>query len=384
MLRRSILLITALLHILSNISNSLTIDDDTCKQDIRPVNRRYFYVGGEYVFDMLANGSVITGQMYIEHLTPPYGIQQPYPLVLIHGNAMTGTNWLNTPDDRSGWASYFLQQGYEVYIVDQPARGRSAWLPNDSIKLRVYSAEMMEERFTASSFYKKWPQAILHTQWPGDNNLTKGRMGDTIFDAFYASTVQFIANETIVQTMMQKAGAALLDKIGPAILLTHSQSGSFGWLIADRRPNLVKAIIAIEPKGPPFQEAIFSTKSVRPWGITDIPLTFDPTINSSSDLSTKEVPSAHENLTSCILQTKPIHTLVNLVNIPVLIETSQASYHATYDHCTVEFLRQAGVKVDFIRLEDLEIYGNGHMQMMENNNLEIAKILHQWIRKTVH
>ena len=56
------------------------------------------------------------------------------------------------------------------------------------------------------------------------------------------------------QQRNQDAGAALLDKIGPAIVLTHSQSGSFGWLIADARPKLVKAIIAIEPSGPPFED----------------------------------------------------------------------------------------------------------------------------------
>jgi pimeloyl-ACP methyl ester carboxylesterase len=44
--------------------------------------------------------------------------------------------------------------------------------------------------------------------------------------------------------------AALLDRIGPAIILTHSQSGPFGWLIADARPKLVKAVVAVEPAGP--------------------------------------------------------------------------------------------------------------------------------------
>ncbi|CAF4189724.1 unnamed protein product [Adineta steineri] len=370
--------------IASNIIKGFTSEENTCTKDSRPIHREYFYVGGEYVYDTSSQGFVMTGQMYVEHLTSPYGIQQPYPLVLMHGNAMTGTNWLNTPDGRPGWASYFLQQGYDIYIIDQPARGRSIWLPNSNMTVKTYSANMMEKRFTATSFYKLWPQAILHTQWPGDDNTTKGRMGDQIFDAFYASTVQFVASEVSVQTMMQKAGAALLDKIGAAILLTHSQSGSFGWLIADIRPNLVKAIVSIEPKGPPFREAVFSNKSSRSWGITDIPITYDPIVNSSSDLLTVEIPSIHENYTSCILQKTPARTLTNLVNISVLIETSQASYHAVYDHCTIEFLQQAGVKVDFIRLEDIEIYGNGHMQMMEKNNLHIADILRQWIRKTVH
>ncbi len=33
---------------------------------------------------------------------------------------------------------------------------------------------------------------------------------------------------------MQAAGIALLDRIGPAILIAHSQGALFGWLIAAR------------------------------------------------------------------------------------------------------------------------------------------------------
>jgi hypothetical protein len=47
------------------------------------------------------------------------------------------------------------------------------------------------------------------------------------------------------QELNRDAGSALLDRIGPAILLT-SQSGTFGWLVADARPLLLKAIVAME------------------------------------------------------------------------------------------------------------------------------------------
>ena len=91
-----------------------------------------------------------------------------------------------------------------------------------------------------------WPQAKKHTQWPGDGP-NKGKKGDPIFDAFYATQVETVISNEETQQRNQDAGAALLDKIGPAIVLTHSQSGAFGWLIADARPSLVKAIVAIEP-----------------------------------------------------------------------------------------------------------------------------------------
>src|SRR5437764_7082940 len=39
---------------------------------------------------------------------------------------------------------------------------------------------------------------------------------------------------------------ALLDRIGPAIVVTHSQSGLFGWLAGARSAN-VKGIVSYEP-----------------------------------------------------------------------------------------------------------------------------------------
>ena len=77
-------------------------------------------------------------------------------------------------------------------------------------------------------------------------------MGDPISNAFYASTVPSLKDYAAEETLMQAAGASLLDRVGPAILITHSQGGTHGWLWADARPELVKAIVAIEPSGPLF------------------------------------------------------------------------------------------------------------------------------------
>ena len=66
-----------------------------------------------------------------------------------------------------------------------------------------------------------------------------------------------IADVNIIEQLNREAGVALLDKIGPAILLTHSQSGPFGWVLANDRPKLVKGILAIEPNGPPLYETAY-------------------------------------------------------------------------------------------------------------------------------
>lgn len=336
----------------------------------------YFYAGGRYVGD--AGRQVMQGATYVEVLRPRQ-VTRPYPLVLFHGAAQTGTNWLGTPDGRSGWAQYFLEHGCIVYIVDQPARGRSAWHPGVDGQVRNFSAPFLEKLFTASSELGSWPQAKKHTQWPG-----KGRMGDLVFDAFYATQVEFLASNVETQKLMQDAGAALLDRIGPAILLTHSQAGAFGWLIADVRPKLVKGIIAIEPLGPPFQDAVLRDAKARPWGLTDIALTYDPPLKDPAALAIvqQDKPDAPD-LARCWLQREPARKLSNLTDIPIMMAVSEASYHAVYDHCTAQYLTQAGAHVDLVRLEQQGITGNGHMMMLEKNNLDVARVLADWADKSV-
>ncbi len=342
------------------------------------VRSESFFVGGEYAGP--PNAQVMHGQMFVEVLTPEHP-SHPYPLVLIHGLAQTATNWMTTPDGRPGWAEWFVAHGWTVVMVDQPARGRSAWQPGVDGKLSAIPAQRVAERFTAPEAYGAWPQAQLHTQWPGGAN--KGRPGDPVFDQFYASQVPSVGYGE-AEAQMRKAGAALLDRIGPAILLTHSQAGLFGWLIADARPALVKGIVALEPSGPPYKDTPAQAVPSKPWGLTETPLAYNPPASASDPLrfQQQERPDGPD-LAACWSQTEPARRLANLAEIPVLLAVSEASYHAPYDHCTARYLAQAGVTVEFVRLADQGIRGNAHMMMLELNNNAIAQLLEDWMTKHV-
>ncbi len=71
--------------------------------------------------------------------------------------------------------------------------------------------------------------------------------------------------------------------------------------------------------------------------------------------------------------------------MPILVLTSERKVvpRALRPHCTVKFLEQAGVKPTFIRLADQGIKGNGHMMMVEKNNLEIAAVIDGWLDRTL-
>ena len=100
-------------------------------------------------------------------------------------------------------------------------------------------------------------------------------------------------------------------------------------------------------------------------------------------VSHPEKESFNECLVRCYRQAEPARRLINLQQVPTLILQAEASYHAGYDHCSVRFLKQAGVNVDFIKLEEVGVRGNGHMMMLEKNNQEIARVMIDWLQKSV-
>ena len=344
----------------------------------------YLFAGGAY---STVNGRrVLSGQLYAEFQIPSHQAHR-YPVVMIHGGGQTGTNFTETPDGREGWAQFFLRKGYAVYVVDQAGRGRAAYEADLYGPTTKPDIDNVTHRFTDAQRYNLWPQAHLHTQWPGT-----GEPGDPTFDQFFASQVPGIADFALVQSLNRDALIALLEKIGPAILLTHSQSGPFGWLVADARPELVKAILAVEPNGPPFFDLqtigapdwFHYGAKLRPWGVTAVPLNYSPAAASPSDLAIEEQeePDAPE-FAKCWLQKEPARQLPNLQKVPILMVTSESSFRAVDDHCTMKYLNQAGVRPTWTKLADIGIHGNGHMMMLEKNNLEIAEVMTRWLEKTL-
>ncbi len=344
----------------------------------------YFFVGGK--IDPSVPGSPMTGQMYVEYFIPKT-LTHPYPIVMIHGGSQTGTNFTGTPDGREGWAQFFVRRGHAVYVVDQVARGRSAHFSQSQGPVANANLQRTEQRFTAPEKFNLWPQAKLHTQWPGT-----GKAGDPAFDEFYATQFPSLVSFQKQQELNRDASIALFDKIGPAVLMIHSQSGTFIWPIADARPNLVKAVIAVEPNGPPVYETEFKGapewfadmgKSKR-WGLGEVPITYDPPLKDGEELAVvRQDKPDKPDLVRCWQQQEPARKLPRLAGIPMLIVVSEASYHASYDHCTANWLTQAGVRNTMIRLGDAGLHGNGHMMMLEKNSDDIAGVMRDWLVKAL-
>jgi pimeloyl-ACP methyl ester carboxylesterase len=319
-------------------------------------------------------GTAVTG-MHVGYQVPAEQRHQ-YPLVLANGGQ--GLDFLTTPDGRAGWATLFVTAGYAVYVADRPGAGRSPYHPDLFGPLSpppAYGSTVAGFAAPAGGGTGEdppYPQAPLHTQWPGS-----GLPGDHALDQFLAGQEAMAVDLESEQEAMRGAGADLLDRIGPAVLVTHSMGSAFGWLVADARPDLVKAIVAVEPLGPPFA-SVGGVGTLR-WGLTAVPVGYDPPASDPDELHRELLPAPEPGLIDAYVQAEPARSIPALRDLPVAIVTAEASRSAQFGHAVAGFLRQAGADVTHLRLADRGIHGNGQLMMLERNNAEIADAIDAWI-----
>lgn len=355
-----------------------------CRSGEAPMVRDYFYVGGDYVYQPSLSYSIFSGQMYVERLAPARGAWQPHPLVLITAGVPSGAAWLNTPDGRKGWASFFVERGYLVYIVDITTVGRSSQNQFEIFPMKIATTvSITQNSYTAPELIEPYPQSVNHTQWSGS-----GVQGDPTFDAFTASMIPLGSNTTSGELSMRDAGCQLLEQIGlKSYIISHSAGSTYASLMSDECPDLIQGSVNLEPGNTPFQSLVGNStvpavgySPSRPCGLTNTLLQYDPPITNCSQLETVEVGPDTPGNRSCYLQTSPAHQLPNIAKVPYVLLTGAASPHITYDHCMIAFLEQAGVDAEWIKLGDLDIQGNGHFLYLEENNLQIAHVVDRWMR----
>ena len=393
-MRTLVALLFALFFVLFASEASVGADNESYSMPLRTVptfsteniaRQGHFYVGGKWVGE--PGKQRMRGAMYVE-VWVPKKLRHPYPILFVQaGGGQTSIGLLQTPDGRPGWAYDFVNQGYTIYMMDFPGRGRSAFIPGlDGDVIPPRTGELMEQVWTggapAPTPQRSWPQSDKYTQWPSDAP-NKGQIGDPVFDYFAKTELNFPSGDDM-EPLAAEDLVQLVDLIRkPVVLLLHSRLATSGWLLADARPKMIKAIIAAEPWGPPIQNAELDARGPgHIWGLTNFPMHYDPPVKDASELQTvQEAQADGPGLVPCWIQKEPARKLINLEGIPVLNVSSQASYHRPYARCVAKWLNQAGVKTEYVRLEDVGLPGNGHQMMSEKNSAGIAKFFMQWLDK---
>jgi len=313
-------------------------DSATTGGEAGPIHLRdmgNFYVGAE-VSEPDAEGNLfVTNQMHVEYYLPEEA-QYDVPLVLVHGGGGQASDWYFTPDGRDGWRDYFLNAGFNLYIVDRPGYGRSPASPTyGEGKLNPVPSGIIARLAASDNF-------------PG-GEVTPDSEGVINWIAS-SSTTPYAGNEVAAEDISE-----LLDRIGPAILVLHSAGGVSGFWAADQNPENVVGIIAIEASG---SDALSIAQG----------LTFDPPLAEGFE------PVEGED--GCMLQpTDSVSTLTNYADIPVVLVGTPKSFLAANQPCQLAALQQAGVNASLLNMADLGAPGTGHFLMAETNNADSAKAI---------
>jgi pimeloyl-ACP methyl ester carboxylesterase len=311
----------------------------------------FFWVGaratpvqtGRTSFGPGGPGTAIEGQMYVGFQLAA-NKKHPYPLVLVHGGGGQATDYMGTPDGRDGWLDYFLAAGYDVYFVDRPAHGRS---PNSSSYGPL--GERPTTEFIANVF------TLQSKQYPGGGAANSKEV--------IQHTASSEPGPTVSNKVLQENLGELLDRIGPAIMVTHSAGGPSGWLALAARPDKVKAVLAIEP-------AMGITDNLAPL------ITFKPALAAGEKIAMEELAAEGPGLSKCQLQPQAsLHTVPAYAGKKVLFVVSPNStpMFTPTVHCSVHTLNQLGAEAKLARLVDYGLQGNGHFMNEELNNGDIAK-----------
>ena len=315
----------------------------------------YLWVGVERVPG--PDGTTVTAgeHMYVEYFVPAER-RSPYPVVLVHGGNGQGMAFLGPGGGEPGWAHHLLAAGYAVYLLDRPGLGRNPPLPYDGRPVAPvpYEAVTREFRFGAE-----------HGRWSGS-----GDIGDPRVDQFMAQQRATPPGVPQPFELYKRRGGELLDQIGEAIVLMHSAGGPFGWLTADARPDLVKAVVSVE--GLPPAMAIEH-------------LTFDPPgvpelvpVPDERDVEWGPLGGVPR-----VVQADPPRRLANLSRMPIACLHSDDPRFSEINRVAAEFLRQAGCSAEDLWLSEHGITGNGHFMTLEENNREVLGVVLRWLEANV-
>jgi len=208
----------------------------------KPVKEVVFTPGGVPA-KVDPNGTYQVEQMYVQYFIPS-NEHGAYPLLMWHGGGLTGVTWETTPDGREGWLNYFLRKGWNVYNSDAVERGRAGWAQYPDI----FKSEPLF--LTTANPFLRFRIGDGPNSYDPDPAKRKTMPGSLFPSEAYDNFVkQGVPRWTTNDEATIAAYVEEVDRIGPCIIMVHSQAGSFGFKVAQTRPDKVKALIAVEPAG---------------------------------------------------------------------------------------------------------------------------------------
>ncbi len=307
--------------------------------------------GGEYVYSDLWSQAGQTA--YGDHAYVFYQIPEAareLPMIFLHGGGQTKKTWESTPDGREGFQNIFLRRGFGVYLVDQPRRGEAGFSTAAS------EGEIPPAFYDRTMFnlfrLGRWPDFYPGVQFPQDKES---------LEQFYRQGAPNVG--PLDFGLVADSMAALFEKVGPGIMVTHSQGGGCGWLTA-LRTDKIRGIVAFEPGG-----------SVRVFPEGEVPDAIDTSFGRIEGTAV------------------PLDEFRKLTAMPILLiygdniateptdNYGQDQWRAelAMGRAFADAVNRHGGDAKVIHLPEIGIKGNTHFMFSDLNNVAIADLVSKWL-----
>ena len=165
---------------------------------------------------------------------------------------------------------------------------------------------------------------------------------------------------------MAKSMTALLKQTGPAILMTHSLSGQYGWETAMESPKLVRSIIAFEPGAFAFPS-------------NDLPKNVKISLSFVGKATAPQVVSSERFRA---LTAIPVMVIIG----DNVVRSESASFGEELWRVNeirarqfVDTLNRHGGQATLFILPEHGIHGNTHFAFADKNNQQIADIVENFL-----
>lgn len=276
------------------------------------------------------NGEFFAEQMYVQfvRLAKP---RARFPLLMWHGGGLSGVTYETKPDGKPGWQQFFLRAGHSVYVSDAVERGRASWARFPEI---FKSEPLFRTKKEAWELFRIGPDGSYK-----DASTKPIAHPDTRFpiEAFDQFMKQGVARWIGTDDITVAAYVQLLNRVGPSVLMAHSQGGPFAVEATLKATDRVRALILLEPSG---------SANYGRW------------------------------------------SFAALKGLPVLIVYGDrwkdsprwVKTRATVDQL-LQRLREAEANAEMLDLPARGIAGNSHMFMMDTNSDQIAGLIQDWLRR---
>lgn len=291
-----------------------------------------------------------TGQSYRgDHAIVNYQIPamaRKSSLVFVHGFGGSGIVWESTPDGRDGFTTLMLRRRWPIYVMDLPGRGRAG---------RTSATNTVKPVADEMFWFDIWRIGI----WPDYNAGVQFPTDAEYLSQFFRQMTPDLSDHTLdTDAVVQTA-----DKIGGAVLITHSAGGLPGWMAA-MASNNVRGIAAYEPGGFVFPD--------------------------------DDLPDAINGLTGGVAPIAvPRAEFMKLTRIPIVMYfgdyiPEESSKNLGDENWRVRLqmarkfvaaINQNGGNATLVELPKVGIYGNTHFLMQDLNNETLADMLDEWLKK---